>query len=96
MSSLFPALVGDFFGRAAIGAIVGFIFSIAASAAALGPLLAGYLYTLTRSYWWPFELGVVLNLIAASLLLGLNNPIRGVADDETIVKRNTQDASRAL
>ena len=96
ITALFPALVGDFFGRAAIGAIVGFIFSIAASAAALGPLLAGYLYTLTRSYWWPFELGVVLNLIAASLLLGLNNPIRDIPDDETIMKRNIQDASRAL
>jgi hypothetical protein len=34
-SILFPAIVGDFFGRLAVGAILGFAQVIAASAAAL-------------------------------------------------------------
>jgi MFS family permease len=42
--ALFPALIGDFFGRLAIGEIVGVIFSIAASALAFGPLIAGILH----------------------------------------------------
>ena len=41
---LFPALVGDFLGGIAIGAIVGFIFALAGSPAAFGPLIAGYIY----------------------------------------------------
>ena len=34
ISTLFPAVVGDFFGRAHAGAIVGFLFAVAGSMAA--------------------------------------------------------------
>src|SRR5262249_22272838 len=44
ITALFPALVGDFYGRTEVGAIVGFIFALAGSPAALGPLIAGYMY----------------------------------------------------
>jgi MFS family permease len=76
VTSLFPALVGDFFGRIAIGAIVGFIFAIAGSAAAFGPLIAGYLYDATRSYNLAFLLSATLNLAALLLLFVLKKPER--------------------
>jgi hypothetical protein len=50
IAAFFPALIGDFFGRLAIGAIVGFIFALAGSPAAFGPLIAGYMYDATKSY----------------------------------------------
>jgi MFS family permease len=74
-TALFPALVGDFFGRLAIGAIVGVIFSIAASASAFGPLIAGYFYTAMHTYRVAFELGAALNLVAAMLLFLLKRPL---------------------
>jgi MFS family permease len=68
-SVLFPAIVGDLFGRLAVGAILGFIWAIAASAAAFGPVIAGYLYDTTGSYGGAFLLGAGLNLGAACLVL---------------------------
>jgi MFS transporter, OFA family, oxalate/formate antiporter len=74
-SILFPAIVGDFFGRLSVGAIFGFIWAIAASAAAFGPLIAGYLYDLTGSYADAFVLSAALNLAAACLVLFLKRPL---------------------
>jgi MFS family permease len=79
ITALFPALVGDFFGRVAIGAIVGFIFALAGSPAAFGPLIAGYMYDATKSYRGAFVLSAALNLIALALLFALKKPTR-VAD----------------
>lgn len=76
VTSLFPALVGDFFGRIAIGAIVGFVFAIAGSAAAFGPLIAGYMYDATRSYSSAFILSATLNVAALILLFALKKPER--------------------
>lgn len=76
ITALFPALLGDFFGRIAVGAIVGFIFALAGSPAAFGPLIAGYIYTATKSYTAAFYLSAALNLLALSLLLFLKKPKR--------------------
>jgi MFS family permease len=73
-ATLFPAIVGDFYGRLAVGAILGFAWAIAASAAAFGPLIAGYLYDVTGSYDSAFALSAALNLIAACLVLFLKKP----------------------
>jgi MFS family permease len=73
-STLFPAIVGDFFGRLSVGAIFGFVWAIAASAAAFGPLIAGYLYDLTGSYAEAFALSAALNLVAACLVVLLRKP----------------------
>lgn len=73
-SILFPAIVGDFFGRLAVGTILGFVWAIAASAAAFGPVVAGYLYDLTGSYGGAFALSAGLNLAAACLVLFLRKP----------------------
>ncbi len=76
VTALFPALIGDFFGRAAIGAIVGFIFALAGSPAAFGPLIAGYMYDAFHSYSAAFVMSAALNLVALLLLFGLKKPRR--------------------
>ncbi|MGH6918906.1 MAG: MFS transporter, partial [Geminicoccaceae bacterium] len=73
-SILFPAIVGDFFGRLAVGTIFGLVWAIAASAAAFGPVVAGYLYDVTGSYGGAFALSAGLNLAAACLVLFLRKP----------------------
>jgi len=74
VTALFPALVGDFFGRAEVGAIVGFIFALAGSPAAFGPLIGGYIFNATHSYGTAFELSAALNLAALLLLFFLKRP----------------------
>lgn len=76
ITPLFPALIGDFFGRTAVGAIVGFIFALAASPAAFGPLIAGYIYNATNSYSAAFELSAALNVAALLLVFLLTKPQR--------------------
>jgi MFS transporter, OFA family, oxalate/formate antiporter len=76
ISALFPALVGDFFGRVEVGAIVGFIFALAGSPAAFGPFIAGYMYNVAHSYTAAFDLSAGLNLGALLLLFMLKKPER--------------------
>ena len=78
MTALFPALVGDFFGRAEVGGIVGFMFAVAGSPAAFGPLIAGYTYNGAHSYTAAFDLSAGLNLIAVLLLFLLKKPQRTI------------------
>jgi MFS family permease len=55
VSALFPALVGDVFGREQSGTLVGLLFALAASTAGLGPVGAGWVYDRYGSYgpaWW--------------------------------------------
>ena len=79
VTALFPALIGDFFGRISIGAIVGFIFALAGSPAAVGPLIAGYMYDATKSYTAAFVLSATLNLSALLLVFVLKKPRRATA-----------------
>ena len=69
ISTLFPAIVGDFFGRGQAGSLVGFLFAIAGSMAAWGPLIAGAIYDATHRYTLAFLLAAALNVLAVSLLL---------------------------
>lgn len=68
VSTLFPAIVGDFFGRAEAGHVVGFLFALAGSMAAVGPLGAGAIYDATGSYTGAFLLSAVCNALALALL----------------------------
>jgi MFS transporter, OFA family, oxalate/formate antiporter len=79
VTALFPAMVGDFFGRAHVGAIVGFIFALAGSPAAFGPLIAGYLYNASHSYSIAFKMSAALNLAALLLLFMLKKPEKHTA-----------------
>ena len=68
ISTLFPALVSDFFGREHSGSLVGLLFALAAPVAAAGPVGAGWIYDHTGSYglaWW---LSAGCNLLALALL----------------------------
>ena len=80
VTALFPALIGDFFGRAEVGVIVGFIFAVAGSPAAFGPLIAGSIYNAAHSYSFAFDLSAGLNVVALMLLFLLKKPQRFVPE----------------
>lgn len=76
--TLLPALVGDYFGRAHAGAIVGRIFATAGSLAAVGPYAAQLLFDASGSYRVAFLLSAGANaaaLIMATRLEGTPSPV---------------------
>jgi MFS family permease len=75
-TTLFPAITSDFFGRTYTGAIVGLVFAIAGSSAAVGPFVAGALYDATGSYRVAFVLSAACNLAAIGLVAVLRAPRR--------------------
>jgi OFA family oxalate/formate antiporter-like MFS transporter len=79
VSTLFPAIVGDVFGRAHAGAIVGCLFALAGCTAAWGPLLAGAAHDATGSYRMAFWISAGLNVVAVALLAACRSPGRVVA-----------------
>ncbi|MFT4561854.1 MAG: MFS family permease [Gammaproteobacteria bacterium] len=78
-TTLFAAVVGDFYGPAAVGAIVGFVFALAGSAAAFGPWFAGYIIERTGSYDVAFWFSAAANALAFLLVSFLRRPERGSA-----------------
>ena len=62
--SVFPALVGDYFGRAHAGAIVGRMFATAGAMAAIGPYVAALIFDASGSYRAAFIVAAVLNGLA--------------------------------
>jgi MFS family permease len=74
ISTLFSAIVGDFFGHTHAGTLVGFLFMLSGSMGAWGPLVAGALYDATGSYHRAFVLAAVLNLVAIGLLAACRPP----------------------
>jgi MFS family permease len=76
ITALFPAIIGDFFGRLSVGAIAGFIFAVSGAPAAFGPLIAGRVYAITGSYNFAFLFSATLNIIAFALLFLLKRPQR--------------------
>lgn len=78
ISTLFTALVGDFFGREQAGTLVGVLFALAGSMGGWGPLIAGAVYDATASYAPAFALAAALNVAAMALLM-LCRPPRAVA-----------------
>jgi MFS family permease len=65
--TLLPPLCGDLFGRAHVAAIVGVIFALAGSPAAIGPYVAGWLFDLTGRYGAAFLCSAALNVGALAL-----------------------------
>lgn len=78
--TLLPALVGDYFGRAHAGAIVGRIFGTAGSLAAVGPYVAQLLFDASGSYRVAFLLSAAANAAALLMATRLGRPLnhRGV------------------
>lgn len=72
--AVFPALVGDYFGRTHAGAIVGRMFASAATMAAIGPYVAALIFDATDSYRLAFSASAALNLAAFVLATQLPSP----------------------
>lgn len=62
--ALLPALVGDQFGRLAMGRAYGTINLGGAVGSAIGPVLGGWIYDVTHSYTLAWQIGTGLNFIA--------------------------------
>jgi MFS family permease len=69
ISTLFTAIVSDFFGREQAGTLVGVLFALAGCMGGWGPLIAGAVYDATGSYAPAFAVAAALNVAAAALLL---------------------------
>ena len=72
--TIYPAVVGDTFGRAHVGAIAGFAFAFTCSAGSLGVFAAGWLRDHTGSYDAAFWGGALANVIAMGFALALKPP----------------------
>jgi MFS family permease len=84
VTALMPAIIGDYFGPAHSGSLVGLIFGIAGPTSSLGPVLGGLVFDLTRSYAWAFGGAALLNVVALGLLAlahppGNASPAAGLA-----------------
>jgi MFS family permease len=69
MATLFPALIGDFFGRLHAGAITGFLFAGAGMLGSWGPMIAGYLRDVSGSYHIAFASGIATSGVALGLFI---------------------------
>ncbi|MEL6983577.1 MAG: MFS transporter, partial [Actinomycetota bacterium] len=72
--AVFPALVADYFGRTNAGAIVGRMFALAGSTAAIGPYVAALIFDGTGSYRAAFAIAAGCNAAALGLALLLPRP----------------------
>jgi MFS family permease len=78
IGAVFPAIVGDYFGRLKAASIIGALFTISGTAAAIGPLVGGYIYDVTHSYQLAFLLGALTNLLSLMLIFFSKPPQRKV------------------
>jgi MFS family permease len=76
VASLFSPIVADFFGRERAGSLVGLLFAMSGSMAALGPLGAGFIYDRTGSYGPAWVASAALNVVALGLLAWARPPHR--------------------
>jgi MFS family permease len=74
--TLFAATIGDYFGRANVGAIAGFVYAIASAASGAGPFGGGLIRDAARSYDPAFLICAGLNAAALLLILFLRPPQR--------------------
>jgi len=75
---LLASIRADYFGRAALGKIQGFMSPVTMVAGATGPVSAGYLFDTTGSYQTAF-LAVGLLTIAGGFIILLAKPLPGAA-----------------
>lgn len=75
VASLFPALVGDLFGRAHAGAIAGFLFGCAGILGAWGPAVAGYLRDIGEDYRTAFLWATLSAMASLILFFTISRPL---------------------
>ena len=78
ISALFAAIVGDLFGAEQAGSLVGFLFAVAGTLAAWGPVAAGLVYDTTGSYRLIFQVAAAANVLAAILVALARGPVMQV------------------
>jgi MFS family permease len=74
VTALMPAIVGDLFGPAAAGSVVGLVFAIAGPTGAVGPWAGGVIHDLTGSYVPAFLGAAALNALGLLLVVFLRPP----------------------
>ncbi len=74
VTPLIPALAGEYFGTRQIGSIFGILAIAYTSGAAIGPLLAGYVFDVTGSYDIAFLYAGVVMVVAFIVSLALKMP----------------------
>jgi MFS family permease len=90
ISTLFTAIVGDFFGRERAGTFVGVLFALAGSMAGVGPIIAGAIYDAWGSYAPAFTLAAGLNVLGLGLLVRCRPP--GAAPGAALLRSTPDDA----
>lgn len=76
-STMFPVIVGDFFGRAHVGTLSGFLFAFSGVFAGLGPYVTGVLRDARGDYVLAFVLAAAVNATALLFLAAARPPRRG-------------------
>lgn len=83
-STLFPSTVADAFGREQAGTLAGLLFALAGSMAALGPVVAGFIYDRAGDYQLAGWLSAGCNGLALLLLASFRVPVARLADDRAV------------
>lgn len=68
------AVVGTIFGLSSMGAVFGGVQMGTLTAGATGPILGGYIYDVTGSYYHAFLIGTILFFISTGLLALVRKP----------------------
>jgi len=74
-----PALQAEYFGRRALGLIMGFTFTITSLGTVVGPVFVGWMYDVLESYRLAFMVTALMSLAAIPLVLSMPRPQRLVA-----------------
>ncbi len=69
-----PALQAEYFGRRALGSVMGLTFFITSLGTVVGPVFAGWMYDMTDSYRLAFVLIAFISLGAIPLALAIPRP----------------------
>lgn len=68
-ASLFPAVVGDYYGRLHVGSLTGFCFALGSITSAIGPAAMGWVADYTGQYVLAFLAGTLVNALVVCLFV---------------------------
>ncbi|HIF71745.1 MAG TPA: MFS transporter [Dehalococcoidia bacterium] len=88
------SILGDYFGRASYGSIVGLTSSVNAIFGAAGPALVGLIHDLQGSYRMGFTILAVMLLISIPMAFTLEPSGRVAAKARAITRRNFRERNR--
>ncbi len=77
--ALQPLLLADYFGLRAFAAVMGVVTAFGMVISAVGPAAAGFIYDAAGSYMPAFMAFLVIDAVAAALVLGSPRPLAGAA-----------------